>query len=78
MNEPTAKLLDKTKSLIKLSISSKTLSRGELTKISQEIKSKLSKVKNISDISIRGDSDEELMISINSSLVLAYGLECPL
>jgi len=74
MNEPTAKLLDKTKSLIKLSISSETLSRGELTKISQDVKSKLSKINNISDISIRGDSDEELMISINSQAVLAYNL----
>ena len=74
MNAPTAKLLDKSKSLIKLSISSKTLSRGELTEISQEVKSRLSKVKDISDISIRGDSDEEVMISINSASVLALGL----
>ena len=74
MNEPTAKLLDKTKSLIKLAVSSKTRSRGELTVISQEVKSKLSKIKNISDISIRGDSDEEILISINSEAVMAYGL----
>jgi len=74
MNEPIAKLLDKSKSLVKLSISSKSLSRGELTKISQDVKSKLSKVKNISDISIRGDSDEELMISIDSMSVLALNL----
>jgi len=74
MNEPTAKLLDKTKSLIKLSVSSKTLSRGELTVISQEVKSKLAKIQDISDISIRGDSDEEILIGINSSAVLAYGL----
>ena len=74
MNEPTAKLLDKTKPLIKLAVSSKTRSRGELTVISQEVKSKLSKIKNISDISIRGDSDEEILISINSEAVMAYGL----
>ena len=74
MDEPTAKLLDKTKSLIKLSISSKTLSRGRLTEVSQEVKSRLSKVQNISDISIRGDSDEEVMISINSQAVIANKL----
>ncbi|MEA2100706.1 MAG: efflux RND transporter permease subunit [Campylobacterota bacterium] len=74
MNEPIAKLLDKSKSLIKLSVSSDKLSRGELTVISQEIKSKLSKVKNISDISIWGDSDEEILISIDSSALIAYGL----
>lgn len=74
MNEPTAKLLDKNRPLIKLSVSSKNLSRGELIEISKEVKSKLSKIQNISEISIRGDSDEELMISINSEAVLAYGL----
>ena len=74
MNEPTAKLLDKTKSLIKLSVSSERLSRGELTVISQEVKSKLSKIQNISDISIRGDSDEEVLISINSEALRAYEL----
>lgn len=74
MNEPTARLLDKSRSLIKLSISSKTLSRGELTEISNDVKSKLSKIKNISDISIRGDSDEEVSIQIDMEAVLAYDL----
>ncbi|WP_455755548.1 efflux RND transporter permease subunit [Sulfurimonas sp.] len=74
MNEPVAKLLDKNKPLIKLAVSSKNLSRGELTVISQEVKSKLAKIQNISDISIRGDSDEEILIGINSSAVIAYGL----
>ena len=75
MNEPISKLLDKSKSLIKLSISSDTLSRGELTVISQEVKSKLSKIKDISDISIRGDSNEEVSIQINSEAILAYDLK---
>ena len=75
MNEPISKLLDKSKSLIKLSISSDTLSRGELTVISQEVKSKLSKIQDISDISIRGDSNEEVSIQINSEAILAYDLK---
>ena len=74
MNEPIATLLDKSRSLIKLSVSSNIHSRGELTVISQEIKSKLAKIKNISDISIRGDSDEEILISVNSDAIIAYGL----
>jgi len=74
MNEPIAKLLDKSKSLIKLAVSSQTLSRGELTEISQDIKSKLAKVPNISDISIRGDSKQEVLISLDSNSILAYNL----
>jgi len=75
MNEPVSRLLDKSKSLIKLSISSNTLSRGELTVVSQEVKSKLAKIQDISDISIRGDSNEEVSIEINSEAILAYDLK---
>lgn len=74
MNEPTATLVDKIRSLIKLSVSSDKLTVGELTEIAQDIKSKLSKIQNISEISIRGDSDEEVSIKVNSQAVLAYGL----
>ncbi len=74
MLEPTATLVDKSRSLIKLSVSSDKLSIGELTVIAQEIKSKLSRVKNISEISIRGDSNEEVTIRVNSEAILAYGL----
>ena len=74
MNEPTATILDKNKALVKLSISSKKLSRGDLTEIAKDIKSKLSKIKNISDISIRGDSDQEVSIRVDSQAIVAYGL----
>lgn len=74
MVEPTAKLLDKTKSLIKLSISSSKLPTSELIPIAQDIKTKLSRVKNISEIQIRGDSDEELSIRLNSNAIRTYGL----
>lgn len=74
MNEPTATLVDKISSLIKLSVSSDKLTVGELTEIAQDVKSKLSKIKDISDISIRGDSDEQVSIKVNSQAVLAYGL----
>ena len=74
MNEPIAKLLDKNKPLINLAVSSNILSLGQLTAVAQEIKSKLSKIPNISDISIRGDSDEEILMSINSEAIMAYGL----
>ncbi|MBU1216875.1 efflux RND transporter permease subunit [bacterium] len=74
MVEPTATLMDKSKSLIRLSVASNTLTRGELTEVASDMKSKLSKIKNISDISIRGDSNQEVAIEINSEAILAYGL----
>lgn len=75
MNEPVASLLEKTKSLIKLAISSSTLSVGELTVIAQDMKSKIAKVDGISEVLIRGDSDEEVIIKLNSEAILAYGLD---
>lgn len=75
MNEPVASLLEKTKPLIKLAISSSTLSVGELTVIAQEMKSKVAKVEGISEVLIRGDSDEEVIIKLNSEAILAYGLD---
>jgi len=74
MDEPTVTILDKNKALVKLSVSSKRLSRGDLTEIAQDIKSKLSKMKHISDITIRGDSDQEVSIKVNSQAIVAYGL----
>ncbi|DAB30058.1 MAG TPA: resistance-nodulation-cell division family transporter [Sulfurimonas sp. UBA12504] len=74
MVEPIAILLDKSKSLLRISVASDTLSRGELTIIASDVKSKIARIKNISDVSIRGDSNEEVAIEINSEALLAYGL----
>ncbi|WP_321777676.1 efflux RND transporter permease subunit [Sulfurimonas sp.] len=75
MNEPVARLLDKAKSLIKLSLSSDKMSKGKLTAIAKEIKTKISRIKHISEILIRGDSKEEISIRVDSGAVLAYGLK---
>lgn len=74
MVEPVAKLMDRNRPLIRLSLSSQKHSQGELTKIAQDIKSKISRVKNISEVSIRGDSDEEVLIQIDSKAILAHSL----
>ncbi|MEA2091740.1 MAG: efflux RND transporter permease subunit, partial [Campylobacterota bacterium] len=46
MNEPVARLLDKSRSLIKLSLSSDKITKGELTAVAKEIKTKISRIKN--------------------------------
>ncbi|MDD3817741.1 MAG: efflux RND transporter permease subunit [Thiovulaceae bacterium] len=75
MVEPVATLMDKNRPLIRLSVASDTLSQGELTEIAKEIKSKIARFKNISEVFIRGDSEEEVLISVDSQAVLAYGLK---
>ena len=75
MIEPTATLIDKNKPLIRVAISSKTLSAGDLTEIAQDVKSKLSKIKHVAEVAIRGDSKQEVSIKVNSEIILAYGLK---
>ena len=75
MLEPTATVIDKNKPLIRVSVSSKTLSKGELTQITQDVKSKLSKIQYITEVGIWGDSKEEVSIKVNSEAILAYGLK---
>lgn len=75
MNEPVATLLEKTKPLIKLAISSSSISVGELTVIANEMKSKIAKMDGISEVLIRGGSEEEVIVKLNSEAILAYGLD---
>lgn len=49
--------------------------KAELLQRAEELKSELSKFKELSEITIRGDADEELVININEQKLLAYGLK---
>ena len=75
MIEPIARLVDRHRPLIRLSVSSKKHSQGELTQIAQDIKSKISRITNISDVSIRGDSDEEVLIQLDSQAIFINNLD---
>ncbi|MGE4396879.1 MAG: efflux RND transporter permease subunit [Sulfurimonas sp.] len=49
--------------------------KEELLLRAEELKSELSKLKELSEITIRGDAEEELVIKINEQKVLAFGLQ---
>ena len=74
MVEPTAELLTHNRPLIRLSLSSEDMSKGELIETAKEVKSKLSRNPYVSDIEIYGDSDQEVSVQINEDAVRAYGL----
>jgi len=74
MDEPTAKLLTKSFPLITVTVSSKTASRQELLDMADKLKNRLFEIPNLSDISIRGDADLELVFEVNDKKVEAYGL----
>ncbi|MBU1641843.1 efflux RND transporter permease subunit, partial [bacterium] len=74
MNEPTASVLDKNRDLIRLSVSSKNSDFEKLLVEVKEIKSKLSKIRHISEIDIYGDSEQKLEIKIDDYALNAYHL----
>ena len=74
MNEPTAKIMQVNYPLVSLALANKDASKETMLKVATEIKSKLSKIADLSDISIRGDVDKELLFKIDNKKLEAYGI----
>ncbi|NPA73265.1 MAG: efflux RND transporter permease subunit [Epsilonproteobacteria bacterium] len=75
MDEPTAKILKKSFPLITVTVSSSNASRKELLDMADRLKDRLFEIPNLSDISIRGDADTELVFDVNDKKIEAYGLD---
>ena len=73
MDEPTVKEVTSAFPLVTIAIfGDKT--REELIKIADNIKSKVNKIDDLSEITIWGDSDTELLITFDEAKINAYGL----
>ena len=77
MNEPIAKIKTHAFPLVLIALSG-NVSTAELLDRADELKSELSKFKDLSDITIRGDAEEELDIKLNTQKIKAYGLSSAL
>ena len=74
MNEPVAKIKVHSFPLVLIALSA-DVPKAELLQRADELKTELSRFKDLSEISIRGDADEELVIRLNSEKIRAYGLQ---
>ncbi|WP_187646785.1 efflux RND transporter permease subunit [Nitrosophilus labii] len=74
MDEPVATVLKKSFPLVLIAIAYEG-DRRKLLDIADELKSELSNIKDLSDITIRGDANEELEIILNEKIIDAYGLD---
>jgi len=74
MAEPIAKIRLHAFPLVLIALAGDR-SKKELLQRAEELKSKLSRFKDLSDITIRGDADDELVIGINEQKLLALGLQ---
>ncbi|WP_297443758.1 efflux RND transporter permease subunit [Sulfurimonas sp.] len=77
MNEPVAKIQTHAFPLVLIALSG-NVSKAELLDRADELKSELSKFKDLSDITVRGDAEEELSIKLNPEKIRAYGLSAKL
>jgi len=74
MDEPIAQIMETNYPLVSIAIASKNASQDKMLEVSNEIKSKLSKIQDLSDISIRGDVDKELLFKIDEKKLRAYNI----
>ncbi len=74
MDEPTIRSVAHSRSILQVSILSSKVSRDELKRLSKKLKSKLMSIKDVSDVTIFGDSDLFYEILIDERKVNAYGL----
>ncbi len=77
MDEPRAKVLVHHFPLLLIAISG-NVPKEELLKAAKALKSRLSKIKDLGTIDIRGDADYEIKIKLNSAKIEAYKLNKPL
>jgi len=73
MDEPIAKITVHDFPLLLVAISG-DVSTKRLLEISEDLKSRLSSYKNLSNITIRGDADDEVLIDIDNEKLTAYKL----
>lgn len=74
MNDPIAKIHVENIPLALIAIAGDVPTK-ELLQRAEALKSELSSFKDLSDITIRGDSDDELVIRLNEEKIRAFGLE---
>lgn len=77
MEEPVAKIQTQAFPLVLIALAG-DVDKNELLLKADELKSQLSQFKDLSDITIRGDADNELVIRINEAKIQAYGLKSTL
>ncbi|MEA1952926.1 MAG: efflux RND transporter permease subunit [Campylobacterota bacterium] len=74
MDEPIAKIVVHDYPLLLVAISG-DVDKTVLLDAADDIKGKLALIKNLSGIAIRGDADDEVLITLNQKKLEAYGLE---
>lgn len=74
MKDPTASIRIHSHSLVRISVSSDSRTFADMITVADDMKNKIAKMEGISEVSITGDSDEEVRIEINTKALEALQL----
>ncbi|WP_419774013.1 efflux RND transporter permease subunit [Halarcobacter sp.] len=74
MDEPSVNVLDRTRTLLDISLTSKQLNLDQLKPLASDLKSDLLTITGINDVTIYGDSDEYYEVLIDDKKVEALGI----
>ena len=74
MDEPIVKLMDRSKDLVDLALTSETKTVDEMKEFATKFKSKLHGIEGISEVNIIGDSDKFYEVILDDEKIEAYGL----
>jgi len=75
MDEPTVRVIDIKRDLMRVAVSSDSVSHGELIAAADKLKDKITLLKNIAEVEIFGDSDIYYDIRVDNHKIQALGLE---
>jgi len=75
MDDPRVKVLEIKRDLMFIAVSSDQVSHSKLIEAANRLKDKITPLKNISEVSIFGDSDKYYDIRLNSEKIRALGLD---
>ncbi len=74
MVEPVATHLTRKRDVLSISLSSDKIEKESLVEAAKELKRKIMQMENIAEVKIYGDSDEEILIKIDSKALKAYSI----
>ncbi|OQX49781.1 MAG: acriflavin resistance protein, partial [Epsilonproteobacteria bacterium 4484_20] len=75
MDEPVVNVLEVKRDLMRVAVSSEKASHAALIEAANRLKDKVSALKNISEVTIYGDSDKYYDIHLDTQKIRAYGLD---
>lgn len=74
MDEPTVNVMDRSRDLINISLTSKNLSVDQMKQFTEDFKSKILAIGGISDVTVFGDSDKYFEVLLDEQKIEAYGI----